>query len=62
MNDSSSMWILKTEKKKWGGGMSTGSRDTIFLVVIRVFWLKLSIYGTFSSKEISEQLEVNETF
>lgn len=62
MNDSSSMWILKTEKKMGGGDVSTDSRDTIFLVVIGVFRLKLSIYGTFSSKEISEQLEVNETF
>lgn len=42
--------------------MSTGSSDTIFLVVIGVFWLKLSIYGTFYSREISEQLEVDETF
>lgn len=57
------MWILKTEKR-FGGGkdLFVGSSDTIFLVVIGVFCLKVSIYGTFNSKEISEQLEVNETF
>lgn len=42
--------------------MSTGSRDTIFHVVTGVFWLKLSIHGTFSSKGSFEQLEVSETF
>lgn len=42
--------------------MSVDPCDNVLLVVIGVFWLKLAIYGTFYSKDIFEQLEVNKTF